>query len=294
MAIAVHVTAVPTRLARVLSSELAKAARRPVTWTVTGALAAYTLVIGQAFPYFSYRRAAASQFVQEIPVDVQLAALLPADVAHRVTGDASSLGLYLAAVLGALLAGSEYGWRTVRTLGLQGPGRLALATGKPLAAAVVLLGVVLAVLAASTGLSAAVALGHGAGMALPSSPGVPAAVGAAWLVLATGCMLGLALAVVTRNASLGMGGTLLLLVGVEGLVDVAARTSPPMAAVQQWLPGYNADALAAGFPGALQQLDEFARSFPVPPSRATWTLVGYVTVCVLAAALVPLRRDVTE
>src|SRR5206468_4060990 len=55
---------------------------------------------------------------------VSLATLYPDQFVNNVMGAAFPIGAAVAIVLGALFAGSEYGWGTVKTMFTQRPGRL--------------------------------------------------------------------------------------------------------------------------------------------------------------------------
>src|SRR5207253_6852725 len=61
---------------------------------------------------------------------VNIATLYPDQFVNNVMGAAFPVGAAMAIVVGALFAGSEYGWGTMKTMFTQGPGRLTVWAGR--------------------------------------------------------------------------------------------------------------------------------------------------------------------
>ena len=100
---------------------------------------------------------------------VQLASLYPDHFVLNVLGAGFPLGAAMAIVLGAILAGSEFGWGTLKTSLTQGPGRLTFWFGRTLVfvAWMFILTAILFVLGATA--SSVVAIGEGHAITWPDS-----------------------------------------------------------------------------------------------------------------------------
>lgn len=140
-------------MAASLSFELLKLCKRPATWV----LAAILVLLIVFFDYFQfYSIVTAVEEGGDDPsglvagnVEEFRDYLLPQSVPINVPGLLSQFGGSLALILGALAAGSEYGWGTLKTALTQGLGRTSILLSKLLAVGIVLFA--FALLALTTG-----------------------------------------------------------------------------------------------------------------------------------------------
>ena len=105
-------------LGAIVAAELLKLLRRPATWVLLGLWPALQLVFSTLIPYVSYRRGAS---YEGSPPEALLASTLPDRLVENTLSGLPLFGGALLLTLGALLAGSEYGWGTLKTLLGQGP-----------------------------------------------------------------------------------------------------------------------------------------------------------------------------
>jgi len=145
-----------------LSAELLKLRRRPAMWLIAGVWLALSVVFGYLFPYLSFRGEFSGAGTAGTPAELVLAEALPGRLAASAIQGFPLFAGALALILGALAAGSEYGWGTMKTVLARGPGRLAVLAGKVGALGLVMLAVVLATFAVDAAASwlVAVATSH--------------------------------------------------------------------------------------------------------------------------------------
>src|SRR3954469_17777141 len=169
-------------LGQIVKAELVKLLRRPATWVLLGLWPTLQLVFSLIIPYVSYRRG--SSYEGSPP-----SALLDSITPHRLVLNAiSGLPLFggaLLLTLGALLAGSEYGWGTLKILLAQGPRRLTVLAGQLLALLVVLAATVLLSFLLTALLSWAIAAGASATVDWPDAGQLLRGFGGGLLIAAT-------------------------------------------------------------------------------------------------------------
>lgn len=137
------------------SAELLKLRKRPSTWILALVLVAVVLLFGYLLNYSFVANPPSPEDLppppssEEIPPEVQqaqeaefqaeqdaffeeqLRALLPEKVLSNLFGGGLlGIGSAVAITFGALAAGSEYGWGTLKTVLSQRPGRLGVLFGK--------------------------------------------------------------------------------------------------------------------------------------------------------------------
>lgn len=191
-----------------LSFELLKLRKRMAVWVLDAILVFFVLF----FDYFQFYSAIESLEAGGIDPTGQISDvrefreyLLPGSVTVNVAGLLSFFGGPIALILGALAAGSEYGWGTLKTTLTQRPGRLSILSGKVLA-----MGVVVAVLSL-------LALGAGAigsyvvaglfeePVDWPTLGNVLKGLGVIWLILGAWASLGVFLALIFQGTALPIG-----------------------------------------------------------------------------------------
>jgi ABC-type transport system involved in multi-copper enzyme maturation permease subunit len=223
---------------------------------------------------------------------VSLLTLYPDQFVNNVMGAGFPLGAAMAIVLGALIAGSEYSWGTMKTTLTQGPGRLTTWFGRVgvFAAWMGILTVILFAMGAAS--SVVVASFEGHAIAWPAVVDIAKGIGAIWLVFAVNGAIGLALGVLIRHSAAALGVGLIYVLAVE---LIAVRFIDILnGGAYKWIGNYfvgqNATALLQSFTSPA-----FGRSLApvIGAEQAVLTLVAYFTVFIVAAAVLLRQRDVT-
>jgi ABC-2 type transport system permease protein len=189
-----------------------------------------------------------------------------------------------------LSSGSEYVWKTVRTMLVQGPRRAVLLAGKLAATVVATLLIAVAAFVAGAAASFVIALVENGPLDPPPLGELIEGVAAAWLILAVGAAIGLAGGVIARGTGPVIGVGLVYLFVVELLLRNFAPSSDAISAIAEVLPGTSAGALA----GALTDTDNGAPGVNdlVGSTRALVTLGAWLLASAVVAGLVFTRRDV--
>lgn len=276
----------------VLSFELLKLRKRPAVWVLGAVLVLVVLV----FDYYSFYSAIRSvegggedPTRQISDVGEFKAYLLPASVTVNVAGLLAQFGGPVALILGALAAGGEYGWGTLKTGLTQRTGRLAFISGKLAAVGAVLAVYALLALGAGAVGSSVVAGFLDEPVDWPPVAGLLRGLGVVWLVLGAWASLGLFLATLFRGTAMAIGLGLIHGLAIEGLVLGFSENNRFMQAAARVLLTRNGGELA-------NSLGDVPRAFlspdPVEPAGAALVLGGYVIVPLVVAAIVFLRRDV--
>ena len=201
------------------------------------------------------------------------------------------LGAAMALILGALAAGSEYGWGTLRIILSQRSGRLGVLSGKLLALCVLLLLFVLVAFLGGALSSLAVALFSGLSPAPPPAAELLQGLGAGLLILVLWAALGFALATLFEGTTLAVGLGLIYAFVIEQVLKRVSELSESLRTVVEFLPGVNTAALSQAFldttgnPALEEEM--------IDPARAVLTMLLYAAAFVLITALVFRRRDAT-
>ncbi|TMG58660.1 MAG: hypothetical protein E6H86_14700 [Chloroflexi bacterium] len=222
---------------------------------------------------------------------VNIATLYPDQFVNQVIG-AGAIGGAIAIVLGAIYAGSEFSWGTLKTMFTQRPGRLTVWAGR-LVVFSLWMGIMAAVLfVAGAALSVIVALFQGHAISWPAAVDIAKGFGAIWLIFVAEGAIGLGLGVVIRQSAAALGAGLIYLLAVE-LIAVRFIDSINNGAYK-WIGnlfvGQNAAALTQSFTSPA-----FGRSLApaISAEHAVLVLAAYgVGLMIIAAGLLRLR-DVT-
>jgi hypothetical protein len=276
-------------------AELLRLRRWPALWITVGAELALNLLFLYVFSYVSYRSGGEGDgMAGDVPRDALLADMLPDAIPRVATQGMPMFAGALVLIVGALAAGSGYGWGTVKTVALQGPGRLAALTGTFAALAVFVVALVAALFAMDVGVSLLVATTESQPVVWPSAGDLAKAFGGGAGGITGGERRGSLLAdmlpdAIPRVATQGMpmfAGALMLIVGalwspIERVTDVLPGTAA----------GSLAGALGAtpvsepgGTPGVLTTLG----GGPAAALLAVWA-TGFV----VATGWLVRRRDIT-
>lgn len=270
---------------RDIRAEAAVQLRRPANWLLLATAAALTLTFGYVIPYTGYRGGSGG------PGSVTLDRLLPASFPDAAIGGLPVFIGALALIFGVLVAGSDYGWQTWKTLLVQRPSRAGVLAGKlgTIAGGVLLL--VVSLLAFCALASVAIAGVEGAGAAWPPVSEILANLGAGWLIGFMWAMVGVALAIGMRAVALPVGIGLVWMLAIQNLItDLAAPLLGWVDAAQKFLPGPAAGSLAAtlGVSRATPGIVELTGQL-----ESVLVLVAYLVVSAAVAMALLARRDLT-
>ncbi|QIN80325.1 ABC transporter permease subunit [Rubrobacter marinus] len=230
---------------------------------------------------------------EEAFAEQQLNALLPESLLSNLFGSGVfGIGGAIALIFGALAAGSEYGWGTLKSVLSQRPGRLGVLLGKLAALGLFLLLFVLLALSAAALGSFAVARLEEAAVDWPSVGELFRGFGAGALILLVWGSLGFALAVLFRGTALAIGLGLAYALAVENILATLPIEGDTFERIRKATLGENTLGLSNSFGSP------FPEGFGVPeplvePERAVLVLSAYAVGFVLLAALLLWRRDVT-
>jgi ABC-2 type transport system permease protein len=269
---------------RDIRAELTKQARRPASWLLLAVAVVLSLTFGYAIPFAGLSGATSGPPGS----DRGLAAMLPDAFVGSALGGLPIFVGALSLIFGVLVAGSEYGFGTWKTVLVQHPSRTAVYGAKLVTVAVAALAVVLALFAATAGASALVASLEGQALVWPAASDVLLGLGAGWLVTTMWGALGVLLAIGLRSVALPIGLGLVWLLAVQNLLaSIAAPLLHWVAELQKVLPGPNAGALAAAFGASAPGVEQIVGS-----GQATAVLAGYVVVFGVLGGWLLHRRDI--
>jgi ABC-2 type transport system permease protein len=278
------------------SAEILKLRKRPATWVLLGAVLLLDQLFGYFLPYSSWVTGDPNEQTQGLDPQQVLAGTLPGELVPTSLGGFPVFAGALALVLGALAAGSEYGWGTIQTALTQRPTRLAVYGGKLLALAALTLAIVLVTFTVNATTATAIAALESRPLDFPSPVDLARGVGSGWLILGMWCGLGALLGFAFRSLALPVGLGVVWVLGVENLVSaVADSLLTALQPLRNLLPGVNAGSLVWSLaPGG-------GASGDPPPGvvdavtggRATVALAVYVAAFAVAGAFLVRRRDVT-
>jgi ABC-type transport system involved in multi-copper enzyme maturation permease subunit len=219
-------------------------------------------------------------------------ALYPDQFVNSAMGAAYPIGAAIAIVLGALLAGSEYSWGTMKTMLTQRSGRLTTWLGRVVIFEVWMAIVTVVLLAAAAASSLVVAGFQGHAIAWPAMVDLGKGFAAVLLILSVNGALGLALGTLFKNsaAALGVGLTYLLALQIILVQFIDAVNNGAYKWLGNLFDGQNADALLSTFTSAA-----FGPSTPasIAPNTAVTVLFIYVAAFLVIAAGLLRQRDVT-
>jgi hypothetical protein len=269
-----------------IRAELRKQVRRPASWLLLATATLLTITFAYVIPYAGYTGTSSGA----PNADRGLASMLPGQFVGNALGGLPIFVGALALIFGVLVAGSEYGFETWKTVLAQGPSRLTVYGAKLVTVAAGGLAATGTLFAAAAGASVVVAAAEGQPMTWPAWPDVVAGAGAGWLVATMWGCLGALLGIALRSVALPIGLGLVWLLAVQNLLaSIAAPLLDWVAELQKVLPGPNAGALAAAL-GA--STDTPGVSAVVGTAHATVVVVAYLLAFAAAGGWLLRRRDI--
>ncbi len=272
-------------------AEVLKLRKRPIVWVLGGLWLVILVFFLYLLPALFFTITLAdtpAEVASETSLQEQLPVLAPENlVTYLLRFLFPGLGMTVALILGALVAGSEYSWGTIKTILSQRPGRLNVLSGKLLALLILLVIFVLIAFLGGSVSSLAVALFSGESLARPPVLVLLGGLGVGALILVVWAAFGFALATLFRNTALAVGLGLIYSFAVEPALSNLSTMNESLQSLVRFFPGTNTSALSFAFedPGLREGL--------LSPAQSTLVILIYTVVFVLIAALVFWRRDVT-
>jgi ABC-2 type transport system permease protein len=269
-----------------LRAELRKLRLRPAVWILLGIALGIQVLLSYFINWLLITHPLSGGAPPANPVAAKHM-LYPGEFVSQAAGTAGLVGA-LALILGVLVAGSEFGWGTYKTLLTQRPTRSLTVVAKVAAlVAALAAGAVLFYLVGAV-CSALIALVDG--QPLSHWPDVGAVLRAPLATLLTWswwALFGAALAFLFRQAALPIGLGLAYRFVIEGLVLGlgGAAAGKFVHNLSKGMPGPNADALGQSFSGS--------GAGDIGAGQATIVLVLYTLAAVAVSVLVVTRRDVS-
>jgi ABC-2 type transport system permease protein len=275
-------------------AELLKVVKWPAMWVLAAVLLVLAQVFGYLIPYIGYRSGGGSGFAAGQTAAQLLRDVLPSRLVPNTLGGFPLFAGAIALVIGALSVGSEYGWRTLKTILIQRPRRSAILGGKLLAIVTVVLVVVVGTFGVNAFWSWVIATTENRPADWPSVLDVTRGIGAGWLILGAWSVVGAFLSVVFRSTPLAIGLGLVWALAVENLIRGFAGVVGFLDAFQQGMPGTNAGSLVASLgaatldqPGGTPGVTDV-----VSGPQAAVVLGAYVVALALLGAFALRRQDV--
>ena len=270
-----------------VNAELLVLRRRAATWILLGIWTFLGMFFAYVVPY--------ALDPEDTPLGI--VEFLPESLPGTLLSGFPFFGGVFALMLGVFALGSEYGWDTLKTLFVQGPGRLTVFGSKLIALGIVLIAFVVGVFVAGAIASVLIATIEDAPIIWPSAWLLVRAMAAGWLILAAWAALGVLLGVMTRGTSLAIGLGILYALVVEGLLSAFAETVSvlePLTQVFLRANGYSL-ATAVGAPAAgIESNGPGAFGGPFVDSvQALVVLAALIAGFAALAAFLLRRRDVT-
>jgi hypothetical protein len=182
-------------------AEMVKLAKRPAIWILAAVFLVLAQVFGYLFPYIAYRAGGGSGFGAGQTAAQLLADILPARLVPNTLSGFPMFAGAIALVIGGLVAGSEYGWGTLKTILTQRSGRLAVIGGKLLAIVVTTAALVVIVFALNAMWSWVIASVESRPADWPAIGDLARGVGAGCLIIGTWGLFGAALGILFRSTS---------------------------------------------------------------------------------------------
>jgi ABC-2 type transport system permease protein len=282
-------------VARSTRAELLRLRMWPALWLTIAVELLLNVLFIYIFNYVSYTSTGDSGISEGVPKQVLLERMLPAAIPHSGVAGMPMFGGALVMILGALAAGSGYGWGTVKTVALQGPSRLAGLAGTLLALAAAVVGLVVAMFATDVVASLLVATAQSQTVVWPGVMDGLRSFGGGLLIMGGWTLAGVLVGTLARSPALSVGLGLVWVLAIENLLRGVGEIWSPLRNVTDLLPGTAAGSLAGalgatpvsdpgGTPGVLTTLGG---------SSALALLATYVVGFVAVTAALVRRRDVT-
>lgn len=221
-----------------------------------------------------------------------LQTLYPAQFVNNVIGVGFPVGAAVALVLGALVAGSEYSWGTLKTVLTQGPGRLSTLAGRVVAFQAWMGILTLIIFALGAVCSVVVATVEGSSIVWPAAADLAKGMGAIWLILAVNGSFGMALGALFKQsaAALGVGLIYVTLLQIVAVRLISSFNGGTYKWIANGFDGQNATALLQSF---RSPVSGHSASLAIGAEQAVLVLGAYLAFFLIVSAGLLRTRDVT-
>jgi hypothetical protein len=283
-------------MSAVVSAELRRIGRWPAMWVLCGSWLLLNLIFGYVFTYLSYRSDDGSGFAGGGTRSVLLAQMMPDQAPVTLVQGMPMFGGALLMILGALTAGSGYGWGTWKTVFTTGPSRITALGGMLAAVGVVVTGLIVVTLGLDLTASLVVAAAENQPAQWPAVADLARGFGSALLIGGMWTTAGVLLGTLARGPALAVGLGLVWSLVVENLLRGVAALLGPLKVVTDVLPGTAAGSLAGAI-GAAPQSDPNGTpgvTTILGGTAATGLLLGYVLVFAIVSIGLTARRDIAS
>ena len=268
-----------------IKAEWRKNRMRPAFLVAAGLIAGVVALIYSVEWYQALHPAGADLAISLLRLD-------PDQFVNNVMGAGFPLGAAMALVLGALVAGSEYSWGTLKTTLTQRPGRLSMLAGR-MVAFQAWRGIMTVILfAVGAAYSVVIASFESQAIVWPAATDIAKGIGAIWLVLAVNGSLGMALGVLFRQSAAALGVGLIYVTVLQIIVVrfITGFNGGTYKWIADWFDGQNASALVQSFTSlALGR----GAAPTIGAEQAVLVLVAYLAFFIVASAALLRQRDVT-
>jgi ABC-type transport system involved in multi-copper enzyme maturation permease subunit len=269
-----------------IKAEWRKTRVRPAFLVSSGLLAALTLLSYGANWYLATNPGTTRRAV------VSILTLYPDQLVNNVIGAGFPIGAAIAIVLGALYAGAEYSWGTMKTLLTQRRGRLTTWAGRVLVFEIWMGILTLVLFASGAASSVVIAVFQNHAIAWPALFDLAKGMATIFLIFSVNGALGMALGTLFKNSAAALGVGLVYLLALQIIVVrfVDAFNNGAYKWIGDLFDGQNSSALLNTFTSAA-----FGPSLPasIAPGRAVTVLLVYLAAFLVIAAGLLRRRDVT-
>jgi ABC-2 type transport system permease protein len=280
-----------------LRAELLVLRKSKVAWALVLTAPALTLVTSYLFSLLGYLGDTPAMYAQEGTPAQDLPAVLPSQFVIQAVGSLFFTAPFI--VLGAVIAGGDWGRGTIRTSLLAGPGRVRAFAGQ--AAAILIACAVSVLLCFALAAVACIAIRWYAGPTAPGAAGngafpawsvIGEGVGAGLLVGVAYGALGIALGTICRSAGGGVAAALAWYFLVDDqMYELSLNAGGVFQHIYDAFPEASVVTLTSMFGssggGASSQTYQ-----PVGPWESAGILLGYIAVFLGLALVLVLRRDV--
>lgn len=287
----------PSALGGLLAStkaELLRLRKWPAVWVLATVWLLLNLTFAYLFNYIAYSTGSSGFSNEGVPPSALLPDLLPAAIPNVLTGGMPMFGGAIMFILGALAAGSGFGWGTWKTALTQGPGRLSAFGGTLSAVGIAVVGVVAATLVLDVAASSLIAVTEGQSIVWPALGALAESVGGGLLIFGMWAAAGVLVGVLTRSPALAVGLGLVWSLVIENLLRGVGNLLSGVEYVTNVLPGTAAGSLAGALgAGGADEPDGAPGVLTVLDGRPAALLVAaYLVAFAAAAALLMRHRDV--
>src|SRR5215472_6907599 len=146
---------------------------------------------------------------------IPLATLFPDQFVNNVMGAGFPIGAAIAIVLGAILAGSEYSWGTLKTVFTQGPGRLTTWSGRMVVFTLWMAVMTAILFVVGAAYSILIAWVNNHAIVWPAASEIAKGFGAIWLIFSVNGAVGMALGFLVRQSAAAIGIGVVYLLSIE-------------------------------------------------------------------------------